>query len=379
MRVGQCLPGRMGKSMLYRVSDEKTVLQLLETTAASEQLLEVHLESWVARSPSILGEDLLVIARQVTVDGGKDRIDLLALDLQANVVVIELKRDWVGDDADLQAIRYASRVASWDHADLRKLAESYWTSTDQGRGTFTQELDVFCDADYELNTAQRIVLAGRRFEPRAGTMVMWLREHNIDVRVVTLGLFRDEDRVYLQPQVVIPLPTEETVAGKPTPDQADKEWLRDGRAWHLEHQLAANGRAIVEAVVELLAEAVPEADGPHFGQKQYIAWRQGPKNWLGCYTDSSNQAGIFVRGLEHIDSADLAQQLGDGWAPFDATADLADKFALGSSVGLDTKGRMRFIIKAVSDVTGPAGPSLGEILRLGWGSFATGATTAPAW
>ena len=40
----------------------------------------------------MLGEPLLIIGRQVALDGGKDRIDLLALDQDGSFVVIELKR-----------------------------------------------------------------------------------------------------------------------------------------------------------------------------------------------------------------------------------------------------------------------------------------------
>jgi DegT/DnrJ/EryC1/StrS aminotransferase family len=53
----------------------------------------------------MLGEPLLIIGRQVALDGGKDRIDLLALDQDGSFVVIELKRDLIGGSADLLALR----------------------------------------------------------------------------------------------------------------------------------------------------------------------------------------------------------------------------------------------------------------------------------
>lgn len=54
--------------------------------------LEAQLESYIESDPSMLGETLLIIGRQVpTAHGGF--IDLLAVDETAAVHVIELKRD----------------------------------------------------------------------------------------------------------------------------------------------------------------------------------------------------------------------------------------------------------------------------------------------
>ncbi len=356
--------------MLYRVSDGKTVTPVVETTAGNEALLEANLEEWAERNPEILGEELLVIGRQVSVDSGKDLIDLLAIDLLGNLVVVELKRDWIGHHADLQALRYAAMVADWDHATVRSVAEDYWRANGLQRRTFTQELDDFCDEGYEVNAAQRLVLAGRRIDLRLGTMAMWLRNHDIDVRVVTLGLFRDGDQLYLQPQVVIPLPTQETVAAKPSPDQADKEWLKDGKRWHLEEQLAPQGRAILETLIDLVSEAVPEADGPHWNKKDYVVWKAGPKNWLLCVTASPRQVSPIVCGLDAGKVDAMASKL--GWEPFDPEAELAEKLASGSNIGVERRGRVKMIIRRPDDLDEVAQPALSQLLRGAWDRFAAG-------
>jgi hypothetical protein len=165
------------------------------------------------------------------------------------------------------------------------------------------------------------------------------------------------------------------IAGSPTPDQADKEWQVDGRAWHLEQQLAPDGRAIVEALIELIGAGVPQADGPYWSQKNYIAWRAGSRNWLGCYTDAPHQAGVFVRGLASIPPDTLAERL--GWATFDAAAELSAKLALGSYVGFDRKGRMRLVIKSVDDIKAAHQP-LGDVLRSAWEAFSSGKAATPA-
>ena len=61
----------------------------------------------------ILGEDLLVVAEEFgDWQESKRRVDLLAIDRMANLVVVELKRTQDGGHMELQAIPYASMVAA---------------------------------------------------------------------------------------------------------------------------------------------------------------------------------------------------------------------------------------------------------------------------
>ena len=58
-----------------------------------------NLQEWLANNPEALGEELLIIQKEF--DGFNDtreRLDLLALDKQGNIVVIENKLDDSGRD-----------------------------------------------------------------------------------------------------------------------------------------------------------------------------------------------------------------------------------------------------------------------------------------
>jgi len=70
---------------------------------------EQRLEDWVVKDPSILGVDVLLIGRQITTESG-GRIDLLAIDGDANLVVLELKRDRTPREIVAQSLDYASWV-----------------------------------------------------------------------------------------------------------------------------------------------------------------------------------------------------------------------------------------------------------------------------
>src|SRR5688572_32378151 len=61
----------------------------------------------------VLEDGLLLISEEFCDwDVSRRRIDLLALDRQANLVVVELKRDDTGGHMELQALRYAAMVST---------------------------------------------------------------------------------------------------------------------------------------------------------------------------------------------------------------------------------------------------------------------------
>jgi hypothetical protein len=69
--------------------------------------LERRLEDMIGADPSLIGVELLVVGRQVRTDFG-GIIDVLALDSDAHVHVLELKRDRTPRDIVAQALDYGS-------------------------------------------------------------------------------------------------------------------------------------------------------------------------------------------------------------------------------------------------------------------------------
>lgn len=350
--------------MLYRVIGQSLSV-VAQTTVPDEELYERDIEDWVERQPDVLGERLLVIGRQVQLDEGKDRIDLLAIDTSARLVVIELKRDLVGGSADLQALRYAALVAGWTFEDIRKQAEGHWKTLGANE-TFAQRIETFCDPGSELNEDQRVILAGRDIRPRLGTMANWLRAHRLDVKVVSISLFRDDDRIYLQPQTIIPAPSDERLTAKVSIGSSDKPWLVNGQAWHLEQRCSPKGREILEGLVELIDRDVPDADGPNWGQKQYVSWRKAGATWLYLHT-GSQRAMLDLPGFSEAPHAVAAEV---GFAVFETQSDLADKLASGSHIRSLGAGGLRVTVKSPNDVRGATGDALGRLLVRSWRAFA---------
>lgn len=346
--------------MLYRVNGE-LVVEVGQTTMQDEVLFETQVEDWVAQRPEMLGERLLIVGRQVTLDTGKDRIDLLALDGEGSLVVIELKRDLIGGDADLQALRYCAMVGDWTEADIRKQAEGYWESVGEEHD-FLEVTQALCGDEAALNTSQRLILVGRDIKPRLGTMALWLIDQGVDVRVVAVTLLNDESRLYLQPQIVIPPPSELKVGSSPGPSK--KPWLVNGRAWHLEQRCGPEGRAIFERIMDLIAKEAPDAEGPSWSQKLYISWAWDGKGWAYLHP-GARRVVLDVKKVA-LSAEGAAARL--GYEVFDEDSDLKAKFALGSSIAQQADG-LRILVKSIDDVSDDAGGALGLLLRDAWAAM----------
>ncbi|OGB29172.1 MAG: hypothetical protein A3F78_05560 [Burkholderiales bacterium RIFCSPLOWO2_12_FULL_61_40] len=85
------------------------------------------IQEWIEKSPIILGEELLVIGKDVILFSGK-RLDLLCVDKSAALVVVELKRDDSGSSVEWQAIKYASYCSSLLPGEIFKQYASYSNS-----------------------------------------------------------------------------------------------------------------------------------------------------------------------------------------------------------------------------------------------------------
>jgi RecB family endonuclease NucS len=108
-------------------------LQEVEREALND---EQRLENWIVKDPSILGIDVLLIGPQVTTGSG-GRIDLLAINTEANLVVLELKRDKTPREIVAQALDYASSVNDFSYDQIEALTKDFMCSCCRRHSTIT--------------------------------------------------------------------------------------------------------------------------------------------------------------------------------------------------------------------------------------------------
>jgi hypothetical protein len=159
----------------------------------------------------VLGDDLYVLAEEFgDWEESKRRIDLLAIDPQANLVVIELKRTNDGGHMELQAIRYASMVSAMTFERAEQIHAEYLTRIGEQAEDARNRMLSFLgwdEPDEEAFASDvRIVLVSEDFGKELTTAVLWLRERDIDIRCVRLRPYEDAGKRLIDVQQIIPLP-----------------------------------------------------------------------------------------------------------------------------------------------------------------------------
>jgi hypothetical protein len=140
------------------------------------------------------------------------RIDLLAIDRNADLVVIELKRD-SSAHMDLQAPRYAAMVAPMT---FPQVVQTYSKFLDrEGRDEEARKalLDFIgadeSDEEPVIGDARLLLVSGD-FSKELTTTVLWLNGKGLDIRCVQLQLYRIDDALIADLKQILPVPgTEE--------------------------------------------------------------------------------------------------------------------------------------------------------------------------
>jgi len=80
---------------MFKIDSNSNRISAIQSKSFSELGFKEreHLQEWLANEPKALGEDLLIIQKEFDgFDDTRERLDLLALDKDGNLVVIENKR-----------------------------------------------------------------------------------------------------------------------------------------------------------------------------------------------------------------------------------------------------------------------------------------------
>ena len=191
---------------MYRVDiEKKRLIKLSPTQFGTLKLKERYdIEEWIEKTPEILEEELLIIYKELPLPSGI-RLDLLAIDKKANLVIIELKRDDSGTNVEWQAIKYTSYCSNFLQEDIFKYYAEYLQSDEDEAQLKIEE---FIDEEIDkLNEKQRMILVSKEFHTDVISAVLWLRDYEIDIECIRFKLYLDQDKqLFITPDLIIPLP-----------------------------------------------------------------------------------------------------------------------------------------------------------------------------
>ncbi|EKF9830609.1 DUF4268 domain-containing protein [Vibrio cholerae] len=185
-----------------------------------------HLQEWLAHEPSALGEELLIIQKEFDgFDDTRERLDLLALDKDGNLVIIENKLDDSGRDVVWQALKYASYCASLTKAQIVEIYQQYLDRYEPVTGEVdllnapasaasnaSQRICEFLDAPdldelkLNLGNSQRIMLVAANFRKEVTSTALWLLGQGISIACFKITPYSLGEQLLINIDQIIPTP-----------------------------------------------------------------------------------------------------------------------------------------------------------------------------
>ncbi|MEZ9949221.1 DUF4268 domain-containing protein [Vibrio breoganii] len=199
---------------MFKIDKESNRISRIETKRFSDLGFRErdHLQEWLANQPDALGEELLIIQKEFDgFDDTRERLDLLAMDKEGNLIIIENKLDDTGRDVMWQALKYASYCSNLTKSQIVDIYQSYLTRY-CGGGDAKALLCEFLEApdlsEVVLNSGmnQRLMLVAANFRKEVTSTALWLLNHDIQVQCFKVTPYATAEELFLNVEQIIPTP-----------------------------------------------------------------------------------------------------------------------------------------------------------------------------
>jgi hypothetical protein len=199
---------------MYRINKAENIIQRLQERKFSDLGFRErdHLQEWLAHYPEALGESLLIIQKEFNgFDGTNERLDLLALDKDGNLVVIENKLDDTGKDVTWQALKYVSYCSTLTKGQIVDIYQKYLDRYEDGSNARERIVEFLEEEDFEsliLNkgTSQRMMFVANNYRTEVTSTVLWLLEQQIQIQCFRATPYSMGEELFLQVEQIIPTP-----------------------------------------------------------------------------------------------------------------------------------------------------------------------------
>lgn len=231
---------------MYQINKTTNRISKLESKSFSDLGFREreNLQEWIANNPEALGEEILIIQKEFDgFNGTYERLDLLALDKQGNIVVIENKLDDTGKDVTWQVLKYASYCSTLKKEQIKEIYQEFLNK--QGNGEKAEEnlIDFFNAndlAEISLNSGQtqRIIMLAGNFRKEVTSTVLWLMNYKLRIQCFKATPFQLNDQLFLNIEQIIPMKDAEdyviSMADKTQDDISTQEELKSRHLLRIE-------------------------------------------------------------------------------------------------------------------------------------------------
>lgn len=281
------------------------VEELVEASLAMLGLKErADLQRWVTEHPRLVGNNLLLITTefdrwQAKDIGVADRLDVLFLDQEGHPLVAELKRDQATDTVELQALKYAAFCSQLTVEDLaEEFARHHKLEVKDAHLALLDHAPML--GERGLGDVRIRLIAGG-FSPSVTSLVLWLRDHDIDMGCVEVKARpADDSTLILTARQLIPLPqTEDYLVQRrrkeqkehQVREQVDFTWADYEAKYRPE--LVATARELWNRVAEYVE--TNELDWVPVQKSYYMGWKRNGKFAVGVTFWRRNKVIFAIR------------------------------------------------------------------------------------
>ncbi|MFC0282795.1 DUF4268 domain-containing protein [Camelimonas abortus] len=171
-----------------------------------------NLQEWILHQPDALGEELLIIQKEFDgFDETRERLDLLALDKEGNLVVIENKLDDSGRDVTWQALKYTAYVSGLTRNQIIDIYQQYLNKHEPGAVAAEKicdflEVEEIDEAIINPGNGQRMIFIAANFRREVTATVLWLLSRGIKAQCFRVIPYVYEEEIFIDLQQIIPPP-----------------------------------------------------------------------------------------------------------------------------------------------------------------------------
>ena len=193
---------------MYVIDQKTNRVKKLDSQKFKEANFEErkNLQEWIANEPSIFNEELLIIQKEFDgFDNTQERLDLLALDKDGNLVLIENKLDDTGRDVTWQALKYTSYCYTLKNDQVKDIFQKYLGSEKNAEELIANFLNKKSFDEVDLNNEQRIILVSGSYRKEVTSTVLWLRnKYLLNIKCFEVSLSSLNGQYILDIEQIIP-------------------------------------------------------------------------------------------------------------------------------------------------------------------------------